>query len=155
MEFQFPQFQIDARFTSRFWESVQRALGTRLKFSTTFHPQKDGQSKRTIQILEDMLRACVMDFQVSWNHYISLIEFAYNNSFYATIGIALYEFLYSRKCRSPVHQEEDREQRYLGPDIIRNTVVAVETIRKRMLVVQDRHKFLCRSKTSNFRIFRW
>ena len=53
----------DVRFTSTFWESVQRALGTRLKFSTAFHPQTDGQSERMIQILEDMLRACVMDFQ--------------------------------------------------------------------------------------------
>ena len=96
----------DARFTSRFEESVQRVLGTRLKFSTTFHPQTDGQSERMIKFLENMLKACVMDFQGSWNHYISLIEFAYNNSFQSTISVAPYELLYGRKCRSPIHWDE-------------------------------------------------
>ena len=96
----------DARFTSRFWESVQRPLGTRLKFSTAFHPQIDDQSERTIQILEDILRACVIDFQRSWNHYILQIDFAYNNSFQTTIGVASYELLNGRKCISLVHWDE-------------------------------------------------
>ena len=88
-----------------------------------------------------MLRACVMDFQGSWNHYISLIEFAYNNSFQTTIGVAPYELLYGRKCRSPVHWDEVGERCYLGPDIVRDTAEAVEKIRKRMLAAQDRQKF--------------
>ena len=71
----------DPRFTSRFWNELQSALGTKLKFSTTFHPQTDGQSKRLIQVLEDMLRGCVMEFSGSWDRYIPLMEFAYNNSF--------------------------------------------------------------------------
>ena len=112
-----------------------------MKFSTTFHPQTDGQFERTIHILEDMLRACVMDFQGSWNHYISLIEFAYNNSFQATLGIALYELLYGRKYRSPVKWDAVGERCYLGPDIVKNTTETVEKIKKRMLAAQDRQKF--------------
>ena len=65
-------------FTSRFWPSLQRALGTRLHFSTTFHPQTNGQSKRTIQTLEDMLKACVLEFKESWDRHLPLMEFAYN-----------------------------------------------------------------------------
>ncbi|KAJ4981049.1 hypothetical protein NE237_031886 [Protea cynaroides] len=66
----------DPRFTSKFWEGLQKAMGTTLKFSTAFHPQTDGQSERTIQILEDMLRACVIDFKESWDERLPLIEFA-------------------------------------------------------------------------------
>jgi hypothetical protein len=76
----------DPRFTSRFWGSLQKALGTKLNFSTAFHPQTDGQSERTIQILEDMLRACVLDFKGSWIDHLNLVEFAYNNSYQASIG---------------------------------------------------------------------
>ena len=71
----------DPRFTSRFWKELQSALGTRLNFSTTFHPQTDGQSERLIQVLEDILRGCVMEFSGIWDRYIPLMEFAYNNSF--------------------------------------------------------------------------
>ncbi|EOY16856.1 Retrotransposon protein [Theobroma cacao] len=68
-----------AQFTSRFWGKLQEALGTKLDFSTAFHPQTDGQSERTIQTLEDMLRACVIDLGVRWEQYLPLVEFAYNN----------------------------------------------------------------------------
>ena len=89
------------QFTSRFWQKLQEALGTKLDFSTAFHPQTDGQSERTIQTLEDMLRMCVMDFGGGWEKYLPLVEFAYNNSYHSTIGIAPYEALYGRKYRSP------------------------------------------------------
>ena len=89
-------------------------MGTRLKFSTTFHPQMDGQTERTIQILEDMLRACVMDFGGSWSKYLPLIEFSYNNSYQSTIGVAPYDMLYGRKCREngslEVLKSEDEQQ---------------------------------------------
>ncbi|KAL1564196.1 hypothetical protein AAHA92_06571 [Salvia divinorum] len=81
----------DTRFTSRFWISLQRELGTRLNFSTAFHPQTDGQSERTIQTLEDTLRAVVLDRGENWEAVLPLIEFAYNNSFQATINMAPYE----------------------------------------------------------------
>jgi hypothetical protein len=92
----------DPRFTSHFWKSLHKALGTNLNFSTAFHPQTDGQSKRTIQILEDMLRACVLDLKGSWANHLCLVEFSYNNSFQSSIGMTPYEALYGRKCRSPI-----------------------------------------------------
>ena len=90
------------RFTSRFWKELQSSLGTCLNFSTTFHPQTNGQSERLIQVLKDMLWGCVMDLPESWDRYIPLMEFAYNNSYQSSIGMAPYEALYGRKCRTPV-----------------------------------------------------
>ncbi|KAL0426522.1 UNVERIFIED_CONTAM: Transposon Ty3-I Gag-Pol polyprotein [Sesamum latifolium] len=92
----------DPRFTSHFWGSLHKALGIKLHFSTAFHPQTDGQSERTIQTLEDMMRACVIEFRGNWDDHLPLIEFAYNNSFHFSIGMAPYEALYGRKCRSPI-----------------------------------------------------
>ncbi|GKB30202.1 putative reverse transcriptase domain-containing protein, partial [Tanacetum coccineum] len=92
----------DGRFTSHFWQSVQKALGTRLDLSTAYHPQTDGQSERTIQTLEDMLRACVIDFGGCWDVHLLLAEFSYNNSYHSSIRCAPFEALYGIKCRSPV-----------------------------------------------------
>ena len=92
----------DPRFTAQFWKSFQKAMGTQLSMSTAFHPHTDGQSERTIQILEDMLRACVLDLKGSWEEHLPLIEFAYNNSYQASIQMAPYEALYGRPCRSPI-----------------------------------------------------
>ena len=88
----------DPRFTSRFWKELQSALGIRLNFSTTFHPQTDRQSERVIQVLEDMLRGCTRDFSRSWDKYILLMEFAYNNSYQSSICMTPYEALYGRRC---------------------------------------------------------
>ena len=93
-------------------------MGTRLKFSTSFHPQIDGQSERTIQVLEDMMRACVLDFGGSWSKYLPLMEFAYNNSYQATIGMAPYELLYGRKCRPSLHWDEAGKSSFLGPELV-------------------------------------
>jgi len=71
----------DTRFRSRFWESLQKSLGTRLKFSIAYHLETDGQFEGTIQILEDMLRACMIDFKGSWKDHLHLAEFSYNNSY--------------------------------------------------------------------------
>jgi len=93
----------DARFTSHFWQCLQDAMGMKLTLSTSYHPQTDGQSKSTIQILEDMLRLCVLDFKGKWIQYLPLVEFAYNNSFQATIGMTPYKALNGRKCRSSLY----------------------------------------------------
>ncbi|KAL5565172.1 hypothetical protein UlMin_028336 [Ulmus minor] len=130
----------DPKFTSTFWKSLHKAMGTRLRFSTAFHPQTDGQSERTIQTLEDMLRACVIDFQGTWEETLPLVEFSYNNSYQATIGMAPYEALYGRKCRSPIHWDEVRERKLLGPEIVQKTVDIVEKIRQRMKTAQSRQK---------------
>ena len=88
----------DPRFTTHFWKIFQKAMGTQLVMSTIFHPQIDGQSERTIQVLEDMLRACVLDLKGSWEEYLPLVEFAYNNSYEASIQMTIYEALYGRPC---------------------------------------------------------
>ena len=92
----------DLCFTSRFWKELQSTLGTRLSFSTAFLLQTNRQSERLIQVLEDMIRGCVMEFLGSWDRYISLMEFAYNNSYQASIGMAPYETLYGWRCRTLV-----------------------------------------------------
>ena len=86
----------DPRFTAHFWKSFQKAMGTRLTMSTAFHPQTDGQSERTIQVLEDMLGACVLDHKGSWEEHLPLVEFAYNNSYQASIQMAPYEATWER-----------------------------------------------------------
>ncbi|GJU36369.1 putative reverse transcriptase domain-containing protein [Tanacetum coccineum] len=92
----------DSHFTSRFWQSLQSALGTQLDMSMTYHLETDGQSERTIQTLEDMLRACVIDFGKGWEKHLPLVEFSYNNSYHASIKASPFEALYGRKCRSLV-----------------------------------------------------
>ena len=121
----------DSRFTSRFWQSLQKSLGTRLDMSTTYHPQTDGQSERTIQTLEDVLRACVIDFGNAWDTHLPLIEFSYNNSHHTSIKAAPFEALYGRKCRSPVcwaevgdtqmAREHTGDTLRTGPEIIHET----------------------------------
>ncbi|GJZ69503.1 putative reverse transcriptase domain-containing protein [Tanacetum coccineum] len=84
------------------WQSLQSALGTQLDMSMAYHPETDGQSERTIQTLEDMLRACVIDFGKGWEKHLPLVEFSYNNSYHASIKAIPFEALYGRKCISPV-----------------------------------------------------
>ena len=130
----------DPRFTAQFWKSFQKAMGTQLSMSTAFHPQTDGQSKLTIQILEDMLRACVLDLKGSWEEHLPLVEFAYNNSYQASIQMAPYEALYGRPCRSPICWTEVGESSITGPDLIRDTSEKVGMIRKHLLTAQSRQK---------------
>ncbi|RVW98889.1 Transposon Ty3-I Gag-Pol polyprotein [Vitis vinifera] len=130
----------DPRFTSRFWHSLQKALGTKLSFSTAFHPQTDGQSERVIQVLEDLLRACILDLQGNWDDHLPLVEFAYNNSFQASIGMAPFEALYGRKCRSPICWNDVGERKLLGPELVQLTVEKVALIKERLKAAQNRHK---------------
>ncbi|GJY96414.1 putative reverse transcriptase domain-containing protein [Tanacetum coccineum] len=108
----------DSRFTSRFWQSMQEALGTRLDMSTTYYPQTDGQSERTIQTLEDILRACVLDFKGSWDVHLSLVEFLYNNSYHSSMRCALFEALHGRKCHLPIMWAEVGEGQLIGPELV-------------------------------------
>ncbi|GJU12226.1 putative reverse transcriptase domain-containing protein [Tanacetum coccineum] len=108
--------------------------------STAYHPQTDGQSERTIQTLKDMLRACVMDFEGSWDTHLPLIEFSYNNSYHKSIKCAPFEALYDRKCRSPVMWAEVGESRLIRPEIVQETTEKILQIRKRLVTAQDRQK---------------
>ncbi|GJX14792.1 reverse transcriptase domain-containing protein [Tanacetum coccineum] len=130
----------DGRFTSHFWQTVQRALGTRLDLSTAYHPQTDGQSERTIQTLEDMLRACVIDFGGSWDVHLPLAEFSYNNSYHSSIRCAPFEALYGRKCRSPVLWAEIGEGSLIGPELVLETTDKVVMIKKKLKAARDRQK---------------
>ena len=130
----------DSRFATHFWKSFQKAMGTRLTMSTAFHPQTDGQSERTIQVLEDILRACVLDHKGRLEEHLPLVEFAYNNSYQASIQMALYEALYGRPWRSPICWTEVGESSITGPDMIRDTSEKVSLIRLRLLTAQSRQK---------------
>ena len=90
------------QFTSKFWRTLHAELGTRLDLSTAFHPQSDGQSERTIQVLEDMLRACVIEFGGHWDKFLPLAEFSYNNSYNSSIDMAPFKALCGRRCGSPI-----------------------------------------------------
>ena len=122
----------DPRFTSKFWGSLHQALGTKLHLSSAYHPQTDGQSKRTIQSLEDLLRACVLENFDSWDRCLPLIEFTYNNSFHSSIGMTSYEALYGRKCRTPLCWFETGENLVLGPDMIQQTIEKIKIIRDKL-----------------------
>ncbi|GJZ93362.1 putative reverse transcriptase domain-containing protein [Tanacetum coccineum] len=130
----------DSHFTSRFWQSMQSALGTQLDMSTAYHPETDGQSERTIQTLEDMLRACVIDFGKGWERHLPLVEFSYNNSYHASIKAAPFEALYGRKCRSPVCWAEVRDVQLTGPEIIHETTEKIVQIRQRLQAARDRQR---------------
>ncbi|GKE09857.1 reverse transcriptase domain-containing protein [Tanacetum coccineum] len=130
----------DSHFTSRFWQSLQSALGTQLDMSTTYHPETDGQSERTIQTLEDMLRACVIDFGKGWEKHLPLVEFSYNNSYHASIKATPFEALYGRKCRSPVCWAEVGDVQLTGPEIIHETTKKIVQIRQRLQAARDRQR---------------
>ncbi|GJZ60751.1 putative reverse transcriptase domain-containing protein [Tanacetum coccineum] len=130
----------DGIFTSNFWRSFQKALGTDISMSTACHPETEGQSERTIQTLEDMLRACVINFGKGWVKHLPLAEFSYNNSYHASIKAAPYEALYGRKCRSPVCWAEVGEAQLTGPELIQETTEKIVLIKQRMQAAQDRQK---------------
>ncbi|GJY75929.1 putative reverse transcriptase domain-containing protein [Tanacetum coccineum] len=130
----------DPRFASNFWRSLQKALGTNLDMSTAYHPQTDGQSERTIQTLEDMLRACVIDFGNGWVRHLPLVEFSYNNSYHASIKAAPFKALYGRKCRSPVCWAEVGQVQLTGPEMVQETTKKVIQIKQRMQAARDRQK---------------
>ncbi|KAH0694961.1 hypothetical protein KY285_022058 [Solanum tuberosum] len=129
-----------AQFTAQFWKSFQKGLGSKVNLSTAFHPQTDGQAERTIQTLEDMLRACVIDFKGSWDDHLPLIEFAYNNSYHSSIQMAPYEALYGRRCRSPIGWFEVGEAQLIGPDLVHQAMEKVKVIQERLKTAQSRQK---------------
>ncbi|GKA28920.1 putative reverse transcriptase domain-containing protein [Tanacetum coccineum] len=113
------------------------ALGTQLDMSTTYHPETNGQSERTIQTLEEMLRACVIDFGKGWEKHLPLVEFFYNNSYHASIKAAPFEALYGQKCRSPVCWTEVGDVQLTGPKIIHETTEKIVQIRQRLQAARD------------------
>ncbi|GKE44466.1 putative reverse transcriptase domain-containing protein [Tanacetum coccineum] len=115
-------------------------MGTRLDMSTAYHPNTDGQSERTIQTLEYMLRSCVIDFENGWERHLPLIEFSYKNSYHANIKAAPFEALYGRKCRSPVCWTEVGDAQLSGPELIHETTGKIVQIMQRIQAASDRQK---------------
>src|SRR3954463_12770863 len=128
------------QFTSRFWKKVQEGLGTKLNFSITYHPQTDGQAERVNQILEDMLRACVLEYGSKWEDYLPVAEFSSNNSYQAILQMAPFEFMYGRKCCTPLNWSEVGESQIFGPDILREAEEKVHKIHERLKTAQSRQK---------------
>nr|ABG66286.1 retrotransposon protein, putative, Ty3-gypsy subclass [Oryza sativa Japonica Group] len=128
------------QFTSRFWKQLHEALGTDLNFSTAYHPQTDGQTERVNQILEDMLRACALDFEGTWDRCLPYAEFSYNNSYQASIQMSSNEEMFGRKCRTPLCWNEVGEALVFGPDILKAAEEQVKLIRERLKAAQNRQK---------------
>ncbi|GKA51157.1 putative reverse transcriptase domain-containing protein [Tanacetum coccineum] len=114
-------FDRDSKFTCHFWKSLNKALGTQLDMSTAYHPHIDGQSERTIQTLEDMLSACVMDFGKDWDRHLPLVEFSYKNSYHTSIKAASFEAPYGQKRRSPICWAEVGDAQLTGLEIVHDT----------------------------------
>ncbi|GJU52369.1 putative reverse transcriptase domain-containing protein [Tanacetum coccineum] len=130
----------DSRFTSRFWQSMQEALGTPLDMSTAYHPQTDGQSECTIQTLENMLRACILDFEGSWDVHLPLVKFSYNNSYHSSVRCDAFEALYGRKCRSLIMWAEVGEGQLIGPELVQETIEKISQNKDRLKAARDRYK---------------
>ncbi|WMV37846.1 hypothetical protein MTR67_031231 [Solanum verrucosum] len=145
------------QFTSQFWKSFKKGFGTRVKLSTTFHPKTDGQSKCTIQTLEDMLRAYVIDFKGSWDDNLPLIMFAYNNSYHSSIGMAPFESPYRRMCRYPIGWFEVGEVAWIGLEFVHEAMEKVRIIRERLKMTQRRQKSYAyvRSREFEFEVDDW
>jgi transposase InsO family protein len=107
------------QFTSKFWEKHHESMDTKLNFSSAYHPQTDGQIERTNQILEDMLRACVLKYEKSWDKCLPYTEFSYNNSYQASIEMALYEALYGWQCRTPLFWSQTGESQVFGLKVLK------------------------------------
>jgi hypothetical protein len=122
------------QFTAKFWQSLHKSLGTQLDYSTAFHPQTDGQTERVNQILEDLLRACVLAYGSDWEKSLSYAEFTYNNSHQASLQMSPFEALYGRKCRTPLMWSETGERSYFGPDSIIEAEENVAKIRENLKI---------------------
>ena len=129
-----------AQFIARFWEHFHAALGTQLLRSSSYHPQTDGQTERINQILEDMLRACVLTYCQKWDECLPLAEFAYNNSYQESIRMAPFEALYGRKCRTPLNWSEAGESAFFGPDMVNEAEEQVRVIQENLKIAQSRQK---------------
>ncbi|KAD3067002.1 hypothetical protein E3N88_34882 [Mikania micrantha] len=144
----------DTRFTSRFWKKFHDQMGTKLLISMAYHSQTDGQSERTIQTHEDMLRACIIDYGGSWDDHLAMAEFSYNNSYHASIGMPPYEALYGRRCRTPVCWGDVNQREIGNLDVVRSVSEDLKRIKAHMKAAQDRQKSYAdkRSKPIEFQV---
>jgi hypothetical protein len=119
---------------------VDEALDTQLRFSSAYHPQTDGQTERVNQILEDMPRACALQYGRSWDKSLPYAEFSYNNSYQENLKMVLFEMLYGRRCQTPLFWNETGERKIFGPDIPEEAEKQVYMVKENLHVVQSRQK---------------
>jgi hypothetical protein len=129
-----------APFIACFCEQLQKSLGTTVIRSSAYHPQIDGQTERVNQILEDMLRACVIHYGRDWDKCLSLAEFSYNNSYQSSLKMAPFEALYERRCRTPLNWSQAREREVFGPDLVLEAEDKVRVIKRNLEAAQARQK---------------
>jgi transposase InsO family protein len=120
------------QFTLKFWERLHETLDTQLHFSSTYHPQTDGQTERVNQIIDDMLRACALQYGRSWDKNLSYAEFSHNNSYQESLKMAPFEMLYGRRCRTPLFRSETGERKVFGPDILQEAEKQVRMVRENL-----------------------
>jgi hypothetical protein len=128
------------QFTSKFWEKLHESIDTKLNFSLAYHPQTNGQTERVNQILEDILRACALKNNQSWDKCLPYAEFSYNNNYQESIKMTSFEFLYGRKCRTPLFWNESGENQIFGPDILQEAERQVQMVRENLKLAQPRQK---------------
>jgi hypothetical protein len=128
------------QFTSRFWKRLHESMDTKLNFSSTYHPQTYGQTKRTNQVLEDMLRACALKHGRSWDKSFPYKEFSYNNSYQASLKMAPFEALYGQKCRTPLYWNQTGESQVFGQEILQEAEKQVQIVRENLKTAQSRQK---------------
>jgi hypothetical protein len=128
------------QFTSHFWQQLHEALGTHLNFSSAYHPQIDGQTERTNQILEDMLRAYALQDQSGWDNRLPSAEFSYNNSYQASLKMSPFQALYGRSCRTPLQWDQLGEKQVFGPDILLEAKENIKMVRENLKIAQSRQQ---------------
>ena len=126
------------QFTAKFWKSFHKAMGTTLDYSTTFHPQTDGQIERVNQIQDDLLRACVLTYGSDWERSLSFAELSYNNSYQASLKMSPFEAMYGRKCTTPLMWLEVGERQFFGLAVIKDAEEQVAKVRENLKMVQTR-----------------
>jgi hypothetical protein len=129
-----------AQFVSMFWRSLHQALKTNLDYSSADHPQTDGQTERVNQVLEDMLRACVLAYGKCWEESLAFVEFSYNNGYHASLKKSPFELLYGRKCRTPLMWLEDGDRAIESSDFIKATEEKIAEVRENLRMTQLRQK---------------
>jgi transposase InsO family protein len=129
-----------SQFTSRFWQKLHECLDTQLNLSSAYHPQTDGQTERTNQVLEDMLRACALKHGGSWDKSLPYAEFSYNNSYQASLKMSSFEALYGRKCMTPLYWDQTGERQFSGLEIIQEAEEQARLIQENLRTTQSRHK---------------
>jgi hypothetical protein len=140
MEYRRTSYQIEEPNLPRAFGKDYMSPWTKLNFSLAYHLQTDGQTERTNQVLEDMLRACALNIGRSWNKSLPYAEFSYNNSYQASLKIAPFEALYGRKCRTPLYWNQTQESQVFGPEILQKAKKQVQIVRENLKTTQSRQK---------------